>query len=307
MKTPKFWNKNGFIAMVLTPFSYLYGAVTEGRLKYTKPYKCGAKVICVGNITAGGVGKTPVAMAVAEKYLKEGKKVFFVTRGYKGKLKNVVVDLEKMTAEATGDEARLLAGVAPTIISPDRAWGAKLAVEMGAEVIVMDDGFQNPKLYKDESYVVFDGKVGIGNGKIIPAGPLRETLSDGLKRASKVLIMGEDLTGLKEKCGDVPVYFGRLEPVSNELKGKKVLAFAGIGHPEKFYKTLEDLGAKVIQTKDFADHYAYKTEDIERLKREAAEEGLLVVTTEKDFVKLDKRAREGIFVLKVRAVWNERF
>ena len=304
MKTPKFWSENGFLAKVLAPLSYVYGAATQWRIKYGKPYKCGAYVICVGNITAGGVGKTPVAMALAEKYLEMGKKVFFVTRGYKGKLKNVVVDLEKMTAEETGDEARLLAGVAPTIISPNRKWGAIRAVEMGAEVIIMDDGFQNPKLYKDDSYVVFDGSVGVGNGRIIPAGPLRETLKDGLRRADKVLIMGEDLTGLKERCGDVQVCFGRLEAQKNEFAGKKVFAFAGIGHPEKFYKTLHNLGAEVIKTKDFADHYAYQVEDIEKLKAEAKAAGLGLVTTEKDYVKLEPKMRDGIEVLKVRAVWQ---
>lgn len=305
MKTPKFWNARGIVSGFLVPVSYVYKIATKWRIKQGKPYKCGVKVICVGNITAGGVGKTPVAMALAERYLNKGKKVFFVTRGYKGKLKNVVVNLETMTPEETGDEARLLAGVAPTIISPKRERGAKKAVEMGAEVIIMDDGFQNPGLYKDECYVVFDGGIGVGNGRIIPAGPLRETLEDGLKRADKVIIMGEDVTGLKKKCGDVPWFSARLEAENFSLENKSVYAFAGIGHPEKFYKTLADLGYTVVKTKDFADHFTYKDEDIEKLKAEAEMSGLSLVTTEKDYVKLSAAAKKNVNVLKVRAVWNE--
>jgi len=303
MKTPRFWAYNGWQAKMLMPLAWFYGAVTQWRLKMCQPYHAKVKVICIGNITAGGVGKTPVAMAMAEKYQKEGKKVFFVTRGYKGKLKNIVVDLDKHTPEETGDEARLLAGVAPTIITPKREEGAKLAEKMGADVIIMDDGFQNPGLYKDESWLVFDGKIGIGNGQIIPAGPLRETLQNGERRAQYILIMGKDETGLAKQC-TLPVYFGRIEALPFDLANKRVSAFAGIGHPEKFYRTLQDLGYDVVATHDFADHYAYKTEDIERLVKEASDKGLSLVTTEKDYVKLSKADKERVNVLKIRAVWK---
>lgn len=303
MKTPRFWAYNGWQAKMLMPLAWLYGVVTQLRLRTHQPYHAKAKVICIGNITAGGVGKTPVAMAMAEKYLKEGKKVFFVTRGYKGKLKNIVVDLSKHTAEETGDEARLLAGVAPTIITPKREEGAKLAEKMGADIIIMDDGFQNPGLYKDESWLVFDGKTGIGNGKIIPAGPLRETLENGEKRAQYILIMGKDETGLAKLCR-LPVYFGKIEALPFDLKNKRVSAFAGIGHPEKFYRTLEDLGYEVVITHDFADHYTYKPEDVERLVREAEDKGLALVTTEKDYVKLSDLDKKRIKVLKIRATWE---
>lgn len=297
MKTPRFWLKNGILAQVLSPVGFIYGAVTNWRINHAKPYKSLARVICVGNITAGGVGKTPVAIAVAKHYLGEGKKVFFVTRGYKGKLKNVVVDLARHLAAETGDEARLLALVAPTIIAPNRARGAKMAESMGAEIIVMDDGFQNPTLYKDESILVFDGRVGIGNGKIIPAGPLRETLENGERRAHRVIIMGEDKTGLAKKC-KLPVMFGRLEALPLEVPSKRVFAFAGIGHPFKFYQTLQEQGFEVVKTRDFPDHYAYSDDDIEKLLEEAALDGLSLVTTEKDYVKLGKW-RETVYCLKV--------
>jgi len=303
MKTPKFWAYDGWTAKVLAPIAAIYGAVTQWRMRCAKPYKSTAYVICIGNITAGGVGKTPVAVAMAEKYIKEEKRVVFLTRGYKSKLKNVVVDLEKMPPEITGDEARILAGVAPVIIAPDRAKGAKIAENMGAEVIIMDDGFQNPRLYKDESWLVFDGTTGIGNGKIIPSGPLRETLENGEKRADHILIMGEDKTGLASKCR-LPVSFGHLEPLPFDLAEKKVLAFAGIGHPEKFYQTLRDLGYEVVISHDFADHYAYKEADVARLLKEAAAKELAVVTTEKDFVKLPVKYRWQIHCLKICALWE---
>lgn len=301
MKTPRFWQCNGLISFFLLPFAWVYGTVTQWRIRLAKPYKSRAYVICIGNITAGGVGKTPVALAMAEKYLAQGKKVFFVTRGYKGKLKNIVVDLAKHTAMETGDEARLLAQTAPTIIAPQRDVGAKMAEDLGAEVIIMDDGLQNPRLYKDESWLVFDGAVGIGNGKIIPAGPLRETLANGEKRAQYALIMGDDKTNLAQKI-HLPVYHGKLVPEAFALENKKVLAFAGIGHPEKFYQTLRNLGYDVVKTRDFEDHHAYADAEIEELIKEA--DGLPVVTTEKDFVKLSKSEQTKVKVLKVCAVWE---
>ncbi len=301
MKTPKFWRYNGLVTYFFVPFSFIYGAVTQWRIKFSKPYKSKAYVICIGNITAGGVGKTPVAIAMAEKYLKQGKKVFFVTRGYKGKLKNILVDLQKHSVTDTGDEARLLAYVAPTIVAPKRDVGAKMAEKLGAEVIIMDDGFQNPRLYKDESWLVFDGAIGIGNGKIIPSGPLRETLIDGEKRAQNVLIMGEDKTHLADKV-HLPVYYGKLVAEPLALENKKVVAFAGIGHPAKFYQTLRDLGFDVVKTHDFEDHHAYNDAEIEKIIKEA--ENLPVVTTEKDFVKLSFAVRNMVHVLKVHAVWE---
>ena len=301
MIAPKFWNNKGIISTILLPFSWVYGTIVQIRLKKSG-YKSKAKVICIGNVTAGGVGKTPVCMALAEKYIKEGKKVCFVTRGYMGKLKNIVVNLDKHSAIETGDEARLLANIATTIISPDRASGAKVAEELGMDVIIMDDGFQNPSLCKDECVIVFDGKVGIGNGRVLPAGPLRETLKNGEKRASFAIIMGKDETGLAEKIS-IPCYFGKVVPEHLDIEGAKVLAFAGIGRPSKFYDTLLELGYDVVETKDFADHYSYTKADIDELIEKAKAKGLLLVTTEKDFVKLDEEMKKDIHCLKIKAVW----
>ena len=301
MITPSHWNKKGLIAWSLFPFSLVYGAIVQFRLRKVG-YKSKAKVICVGNVTAGGVGKTPVCMALARKYIDEGKKVCFLTRGYKGKLKNIIVDLNKHSAIETGDEARLLASVATTIISPDRASGAKIAEELGMDIIIMDDGFQNPGLVKDESVIVFDGKVGIGNGWVLPSGPLRETLKNGEKRATYAIIMGEDKTGLADKIS-IPCYLGRIEPEHLDIEGARVFAFAGIGRPSKFYETLKDLGYDVVETKDFADHYSYTKADIDELKSKAKAKDLLLITTEKDLVKLDDDMKKDIHCLKIKAVW----
>lgn len=301
MKTPKFWIKDGFWARLLTPIGAVYAWATARRIRKGRPYHSSAKVICVGNITAGGVGKTPVAIALAKQYQAKGKKVFFVTRGYKGKLKNVLVDLKRHSPRETGDEPRLLAQTAPTIIAPKREIGAQMAEMMGAEIIIMDDGFQNPGLYKDESWLVFDGTVGVGNGRFIPAGPLRESLTQGQKRAQHILIMGEDKTGLAERCS-LPVSFGRLEPEALRLPLRRVFAFAGIGHPDKFYQTLREMGFEVVKTRDFPDHHIYSEDEVMALRQEAAAEELVLVTTEKDLVKIGEVA--GIYCLKVKAVFE---
>jgi len=303
MKTPLFWKTKNLTSTLLLPISKIYGFVTLYRLKHTTPYKSKAYVICVGNITAGGVGKTPISLALAQKYLQENKKVFFLTRGYKGKLKNILVNLDTHTPEQTGDEARLLAKTAPTIISPDRVAGAKLAEQLGAEIIIMDDGFQNPSLYKDESILVFDGLYGIGNQRIIPAGPLRETLATALPRATYAIIMGKDETNLKSQI-TLPCYQGKLTPAPLELHNKKVSAFAGIGHPQKFYDTLKQMGYKLIKTTDFEDHHNYTKEEINFLKEEAKANDILLITTEKDYVKLDASQQQGVYCLKVKASWE---
>ena len=300
MKTPKFWNEKNIISIMLYPISLVYGCVTQLRIKKKYKYKSKAKVICIGNITAGGVGKTPVAMAMAEKYIKEGKRVVFVTRGYKGKLKNIVVDLEKHSAVETGDEARLLASVALVVIAPNRDEGAKKAESLGADVIIMDDGFQNPSLYKDESWLVFDGEIGVGNGMIIPSGPLRESLKNGEKRAKAMIIMGEDKTGLA-KTTKLDVYMGKLVAETLEIENKKVLAFAGIGRPQKFYDTLEKEGFEVIIKKDFEDHHNYLDVEIEDIICEARKQGLSVITTQKDYVKISNKYKNDIYCLKVKA------
>lgn len=294
MGTPHFWDvPNSLLSQVLKPLGSLYAFGTAYRFRQTKPYQVSVPVICVGNLSVGGTGKTPVCLAIAKQLYHLKKSFFFLNHGYKAHLKNVQVDLERHSAYDVGDEAILLAFYAPTIVDHHRARGAQLAVKKGAKCILMDDGFQNPSLIKTLSFVVVDGKKGFGNECVIPAGPLREPILKGLSRADAVVIVGDDEWGvqffLQRHKIDLPVLTGRFEANMKSLaafKGKKVMAFAGIGQPEKFFQTLSKNGIEVVKTESYPDHYFYTRFDIERLMKKA--DGLPLVTTTKDAVKIPK-------------------
>ena len=280
---------------MLAPLGGLYGASIAWKAQKTQPYRAGIKVVCVGNLTAGGSGKTPVAMALAQILLAQDKKTFFVTRGYGGSTSGPTEVTAISTAAEMGDEALLLARVAPTIVAHDRAQGAILAVARGAEVIVMDDGHQNFTLAKDLSLIVVDGQSGFGNGLMIPAGPLREPVAQGLSRADAVIIVGHGTPDLQGYTG--PVVRAQMTPRQNALRGQRVFAFAGIGRPEKFASSLKEAGANVIGTQFFADHHVFRADEIKNLRRRAA--GAQLITTEKDYVRLSAAQREGVAVLEV--------
>jgi len=296
MRAPDFWKTPGPLALLLAPLGWLYGASVARKARHAAPYKSSARVICVGNLTAGGSGKTPVAMAVAETLTARGKKVFFLTRGYGGSETGPLL-VKNQNADAVGDEALLLARIAPTIVARDRAAGAKLAESRGAEVIVMDDGHQNFTLAKSLSLVVVDGASSFGNGLMIPAGPLREKVTQGLARADAVIVMGNGDPDLCAFAG--PVLRAHLTAEGAAFDGKRVFAFAGIGRPEKFVETLRAGGAVVAGTQFFADHHPYSATEIAALRRWA--KGAVLVTTEKDFVRLDAGVAAGIECLPVRA------
>ena len=304
MKTPKYWQSNSAVSKLLTPISKLYGLATQLRLRLKKTQKADIPVICIGNITAGGTGKTPVSASIAKMLVNALYHPIFVTRGYGGKLQNVLVNNKKHTAQDVGDEPLLLSEQAPVVVNADRFAGAALAVKEGADVVIMDDGFQNPGLYKDLSFLVFDGHYGIGNGKIIPAGPLRETFDDGLKRADALIILGKDKHCLSERT-KLPVFFGHTEPLQTTVGNTDVVAFAGIGHPQKFYHTLQQQGFNVVKTIDFPDHHFYTKEEIERIIQQAKNLNAEVYTTEKDFVKIPMIYHNSINVLKITVIWNK--
>ncbi|HWY61626.1 MAG TPA: tetraacyldisaccharide 4'-kinase [Rhizomicrobium sp.] len=295
MRAPDFWNRRGPLALLLAPLGTLYGMSVARKARRAKPYRSTARVICVGNLTAGGSGKTPAALAVAQMLIGRGKKVFFLTRGYGGSETGPLL-VSGQDATSVGDEALLLARVAPTIVARDRAAGARLAAANGAEVIVMDDGHQNFSLAKDVSLVVADG---FGNGLMIPAGPLREPLSQGLARADAVIAMNDaridGFTG--------PVLRTWLEAEGASFTGRRVFAFAGIGQPGKFVKSLQGAGAIVTGNRFFADHHPYTASEIAGLRKEAGDAAL--VTTEKDFVRLAPEQRKGIETLAVCARFDE--
>jgi len=301
MRAPDFWRKRGAAARLLAPLGTLYGFSVAIKARFAKPFDSGLPVICVGNLTAGGSGKTPIAMAIAGLLRAKGHRPYFLTRGYGGSERGPALASRGHSAEVMGDEALLLARTAPTIVARDRAAGAKLAREKGATVLVMDDGHQNFSLHKTLSLVVADAETGFGNGFQIPAGPLREPVRRGLVRAAAVILVGDGTPDLQGFRG--PVLRAHLEAEAEGFAGKNVFAFAGIGRPEKFVASLQETDAQVMGSCFFADHHPYTEDEIIQLKAVAGE--ALLVTTEKDFVRLSTEQRRGVKVLKIVARFDD--
>ncbi|MES2254924.1 MAG: tetraacyldisaccharide 4'-kinase [Pseudomonadota bacterium] len=301
MRTPEFWQQRGARALMLAPLGLLYGATVAWKARHASPFAVRARVICIGNLTAGGSGKTPVALAIGNRLQTRYDSIFFLTRGYGGREPGPLRVEPDGDAARFGDEALLLARMAPTIVARDRAAGAALAVAQGATAIVMDDGHQNFSLAKNLSIVVVDGEYAFGNGLMIPAGPLRETVPQGLARADAVIVMGDGSPDLHDYRG--PVLRAKLVAEGEEFRGRHVFAFAGIGRPEKFVASLEKAGAIVTGTQFFADHHPYRDGEIAALKARAGD--AQIVTTEKDLVRLSPRNRTGITALPVRAIFDD--
>jgi tetraacyldisaccharide 4'-kinase len=309
MKAPAFWYAPpGLAARLLSPAGSLFAALGRGRITSARPVHPGVPVICIGNLVAGGAGKTPVALAVADAM--PGRRVHFLTRGYGGRERGPLkVDPALHASDDVGDEALLLAAARPTWVARDRIAGATAAAAAGAEAIVMDDGFQNPHLAKDLSILVVDGGAGFGNGHVIPAGPLREPVESGLARADAVVVLGHDDSGVAALiAGRLPVLPAHLTParnVADTLRGRRIVAFAGIGRPAKFFATLEDLGAILVDRLAFADHHPYSPDEIMRLVEHADRLGAVPVTTAKDAVRLPDDARAMVHVLPVSVTWDD--
>jgi tetraacyldisaccharide 4'-kinase len=285
MRAPGFWwRKSGAAAALLSPLAAIYGSIAARRLAQSGE-RVGVPVICIGNPTVGGAGKTPTAIMVARMLAAAGGRPAFLTRGYGGKLSGPVQVEASHTAADVGDEPLLLARVASTVVSRDRVAGARLAIAAEASVIVMDDGFQNPALAKDLSILVIDGARGIGNGRVIPAGPLRTPLAPQLARAHAILIVGDG----PMPATNLPTFHGRLVPDRAALarvENRRVLAFAGIGDPQKFFATLAAAGINAQIQRGFADHHRYRADEAAALIAEAERHDLALVTTEKDLVRL---------------------
>lgn len=313
MNAPDFWRDGrGPWPRLLYPFSCLYALGGRLRQMTGRPASPGVPVICIGNLTAGGAGKTPVAIAVARYLRAAGRTPHFLCHGYGGRLEGPMpVDGRVHGANEVGDEARLLAREAPAWIARDRVAGAREAVGAGADVVVMDDGFQDPALAKTVSLLVFDGHTGLGNGLVIPAGPLRESLGDGLARADAAVVMGDDASGmaalLRARAPALSVLRAHLAPTAEaaRLKGVRVFGFAGIGLPEKFRTTLTEIGAVVAGFRAFADHHPYTARDVAGLRRSAAAAGARLVTTAKDAMRLSEAMLAEIEVVEVEAVFED--
>jgi tetraacyldisaccharide 4'-kinase len=304
MRAPSFWwQKTGLWALWLSPLAGFYALIAGWRIKQAGA-KASVPVICIGNLVVGGAGKTPTALRVADALINLGKRPVFLSRGYGGRLAGPVrVDPSIHRSVAVGDEALLLASVAPTVIARDRAAGAAYAAQFG-DVIVMDDGLQNPSLIKDFSIAVVDAGQGIGNGWCLPSGPLRAPLAAQLSKIDACLFIGDDFEKIEPLARRlrVPVYYGRLKPDSRQadgFNGLKSLAFAGIGRPEKFFETLAQTGAILGETCLFADHYRYQKSEIEALLAQAEAQRLVPVTTTKDAVKIREIAPELMQSIRV--------
>jgi tetraacyldisaccharide 4'-kinase len=303
VRAPEFWQHGGLAPTLLAPCALLYSAGGVVRERLTTPWRAPVPVICIGNLTVGGAGKTPTALAVARLLRQWDLSVAFLSRGYGGTARGpVLVDPSRHDARAVGDEPLLLAQCAPTWVGRDRKDSARLAIADGADVLVMDDGLQNPSLKKDLRLVVVDGGYGFGNERVLPAGPLRETLARGLARADSFIIVGPDRLGLAARLGArAPVFAATLVPdaAARGLAGRKVHAFAGIGRPDKFFATLDAIGARCTRSRAFADHHPYTDAEIMRLIDDAAQDGALAVTTAKDHVRIPEKLRARVAAVKV--------
>ncbi len=311
MQPPRFWHRPvGLLSTVLSPLGWVYGAATKARLSKGTRAEVGVPVICVGNINAGGTGKTPTVIALIERLKAMGMTPHVVSRGYGGSETGPLRVIESThTADKVGDEPLLLSAFTDVWIAKDRLRGAKAAAQAGADVIILDDGFQNPALHYDLSLVVVDATRGFGNGKVIPAGPLREPVAAGMKRADAVLSIGPKQAQNRfrqdaDQLITVPHVTGQLDPLRTGMvwEGTRVLAFAGIGNPDKFFATVRGLGAELIKGEPLEDHQPLTKALMTRLLAEAKALNAQLVTTEKDAVRLPVDFRRDVLTVPVRLV-----
>ena len=314
MRPPDFWygGRRSLWPGLLAPVGAAYDAAARLERALTTPVHMSVPVVCIGNLVAGGAGKTPTAIAVAELLMKRGASVHFLTRGYGRQATNPERVEPHHSAEDVGDEALLLARIAPTWVGADRRITAMRAVADGASVLVMDDGFQNAEIAKDLSLIVVDGAVGLGNRRLLPAGPLREWPARALARAHAILIIGEDRTGVGPWLAGLapralPLFHARLTAADETpaLRGKRLFVFAGIARPEKFFMSLREAGGELAGTQAFPDHHRFRKSELDALRVQARKMGAVLVTTEKDRARLSEEEAKEILVFAVRLVWRD--
>ncbi len=306
LKAPAFWHKPSLLGTLLSPLGKLYGKVSAVMQSQTVPFRTNIPVFCVGNVTVGGAGKTPSTLALVDLLTSMGETPHILSRGYGAKLTNPVrVDLATDTPSTVGDEPLLLAHKAPTWVNPSRANSARLAMNDGATILILDDGLQHGGIVRDTSFLVIDTDYGLGNGHIIPAGPLRETLEAALQKSHAIIALGEAPLKLPIQH-HLPVFRARLHPsdIWQTLRDKPVFAFSGLANNDKFFRMCKAQGMRVIDAHGFPDHHTYTPEDIRTIYRRAAELGAHVVTTQKDAVKLTPEERVGLTILPIATLWE---
>jgi tetraacyldisaccharide 4'-kinase len=304
-RAPDFWRRRGAASLLLAPLGFLYGAAGAARFALARPYRAKVPVICVGNLNAGGSGKTPVVMSIAKILAARGVAVHVLSRGYGGKAAGPLrIDSAKHTAADVGDEPLMLARIAPSWVARDRAAAARAIESSGAGAILMDDGLQNPGLAKDLSLITIDSGYGFGNGRVMPAGPLREPLARGLARADAVVMLGADQIGAGKRLGGKPVLEAEPSPSFDGLGGRVVFAFAGIARPQKFFDHFAKAGVTLAGARDFPDHHLYDEAELKGLA--AAAKDAALVTTEKDWVRLAPSWRTRIRYLPLAIEWRDR-
>ena len=301
MREPWFWRTQSAVAKMLTglmaPAAVAYQAGQRIRWSLTRSVHASIPVICIGNASLGGVGKTPFAMLVETLLKSDGLKCCFLTRGYGGALRGpVLANLKQHSADDIGDEALLLARAAPTVVARDRVAGAKLAAQSGAQVIIMDDGFQNPTLHKDLSVLLVSDQNDQHNNFTFPAGPLREPMSKAAARADVIVSIGAN------SSVDTPVtnaeFHAWLEPVDAPAP-QRVIAFTGIGKPRKFFAMLERLDFEIAECFAFPDHHNFSEIELDILERNAKKENARLICTQKDFVRIADERRAAFMTLPV--------
>lgn len=309
---PDFWKNINFISILLLPASLVFRLLTFLRNITTSKYYARIPIICVGNVTVGGAGKTPVVLAIAELLRTSGLNVAIASRGYKGEITNpTLVDKNKHTVNSVGDEPLMLARIAPTYIAAQRDLAIQMAENNGANVVIMDDGLQNQSVEKNISLLVIDGKFGIGNGLILPAGPLREGLAHRITKCDAIILVGKDEKNILKHPAlngksTPPILRAHLVPSGNlPDKNKPYIAFAGIGNPEKFFSTLFENGYNAVEKLSFPDHYNYSDSDLNVIIHKAEAKSASIITTEKDEVRLPLFAKKKVQVLPVRIAWED--
>ncbi|HEV2162241.1 MAG TPA: tetraacyldisaccharide 4'-kinase [Stellaceae bacterium] len=303
---PDFWARRGALSLLLAPLGCFYDAAGAARRTWTRPYCAPVPVICVGNLVAGGAGKTPVVASLATRLIARGIAVHILSRGYSGTLPGPVqVDPARHVAAEVGDEPLMLARRAPTWVARNRAAGARAAAAAGAQAILMDDGLQNPTLAKDLALIVFDGGYGFGNRRVMPAGPLRENIARGLARADAAVMLGADQTGAAVRLGTIPVLAAEPQLATTDLAGRAFMLFAGIGRPQKFFDHFARTGARIVAARSFPDHHRYSESELTGLADAATQANATLMTTEKDWVRLARSWQTRIQYLPLTIAWRD--